>query len=143
MIVKIIFAQKWLGVSKYIISYKYNGVGVLRGHGHIPSKIKIAPDYTSPGADYFLTSLHPNGISRGEVKKFNLPQASQTKSHYGSSLRASSAIWASEASLARTRERAAKPRGAEERPHGPSLARSREARRRACSQAIMALAQTH
>ena len=31
------------------------------------------------------------------------------------SLRASSPIWASEASLARTRERAAKPRGAEER----------------------------
>ena len=30
------------------------------------------------------------------------------------SLRASSPIWASEASLARTRERAAKPRGAEE-----------------------------
>ena len=54
------------------------------------------------------------------------------------SLRASSpiwVIWASEASLARTRERAAKPRGAE-----PSLARSGEARlarlnRRACSQA--------
>ena len=54
------------------------------------------------------------------------------------SLRASSTIWASETSLARTRERAAKPRGAEER--SPSLARSREARfacpnRRACSQA--------
>ena len=54
------------------------------------------------------------------------------------SLRASSPIWASETSLARTRERAAKPRGAEER--SPSLARSREARfacpnRRACSQA--------
>ena len=31
------------------------------------------------------------------------------------SLRASSPIWASETSLARTRERAAKPRGAEER----------------------------
>ena len=31
------------------------------------------------------------------------------------SLRASSPIWASEASLARTRERAAKPRGAEEK----------------------------
>ena len=49
------------------------------------------------------------------------------------SLRANSLIWASEASLAGTRERAAKPRG-------PSLARSREARfacpnRRACSQA--------
>ena len=49
------------------------------------------------------------------------------------SLRASSPIWASEASLARTRERAAKLRG-------PSLARSREAHfaypnRRACSQA--------
>ena len=38
------------------------------------------------------------------------------------SLRASSPIWASETSLARTRERAAKPRGAEER--------------RACSQAM-------
>ena len=52
------------------------------------------------------------------------------------SLRASSPIWASEASLARTRERAAKPRGA------PSLARSREAHfaypnRRACSQATL------
>ena len=45
-----------------------------------------------------------------------------------SSLRASSPIWASETSLARTRERAAKPRG-------PSLARSREARF-ACSQAM-------
>ena len=33
----------------------------------------------------------------------------------GVSLRASSPIWTSEASLARTRERAAKPRGAEER----------------------------
>jgi len=32
-----------------------------------------------------------------------------------SSLRSSSPTWASEASLARTRERAAKPRGAEER----------------------------
>ena len=59
-----------------------------------------------------------------------------------SSLRASSPIWASEASLARTRERAAKPRGAEERSRflGPLLARSREARfplpnRRPCSQA--------
>ena len=49
------------------------------------------------------------------------------------SLRASSPIWASEASLARTRERAAKKRGQRK-------ARSREARfvrpnRRACSQA--------
>ena len=35
------------------------------------------------------------------------------------SLRASSPIWASEASLARTRERAAKPRGADERPLAP------------------------
>ena len=45
------------------------------------------------------------------------------------SLRASSPVWASETGLARTRERAAKPRGAE---------RSREARFawRACSQAI-------
>ena len=41
------------------------------------------------------------------------------------SLRASSPIWASEASLARMRERAAKPRGAGERPQN----------RRACSQA--------
>ena len=51
-----------------------------------------------------------------------------------SSMRASSIIWASEASLTRTRERVATPRGA------PSLACSREARfahpnRRACSQA--------
>ena len=59
------------------------------------------------------------------------------------SLPASSPIRASEASLARTREGAAKPRGAEERSFlGPSLARSREARsarlnRRACSQAIV------
>ena len=57
------------------------------------------------------------------------------------SLRASSPIWASETSLARTRERAAKPQGAEERFLVPSLARSREARfaclnRRTCSQAI-------
>ena len=58
------------------------------------------------------------------------------------SLRASSPIWASDPSLARTRERAAKPRGAEESSPflGPSLARSWEARfarpnRRACSQA--------
>ena len=36
-----------------------------------------------------------------------------------SSLRASSPFWASEASLARTCERAAKPRGAEERPSAP------------------------
>ena len=62
------------------------------------------------------------------------------------SLRASSPIWASETSLKRTRERAAKPRGAEERSPflGPSLARSREARfacpiRRACSQATKLL----
>ena len=59
------------------------------------------------------------------------------------SLPASSPIRASEASLARTREGAAKPRGAEERSFlGPSLARSREAssarlNRRACSQAIV------
>ena len=59
------------------------------------------------------------------------------------SLRASSPIRASEGSLARTREGAAKPRGAEERSFpGPSLARSHEARfarlnRRACSQAIV------
>ena len=58
---------------------------------------------------------------------------------YGdTSLRASSPIWASKASLARARERAAKPRGAEA---GRSLARSCEARiarpnRRACSQAM-------
>ena len=58
------------------------------------------------------------------------------------SLRASSPIWASEANLARTRERAAKSRGAGERPFlGPlARARSREAHfaypnRRACSQA--------
>ena len=39
-------------------------------------------------------------------------------------LRASSPIWASEASLARTRERAVKPRGAEERaPRSRVLAR--------------------
>ena len=43
------------------------------------------------------------------------------KSAVSDSLRASSPIWASEASLARTRERAAKPRGAEE----PSTPRSR------------------
>ena len=47
------------------------------------------------------------------------------------SLQASSPIWASEASLARTRERAARPQGAEKRRGcndlGPSLARSREA----------------
>ena len=59
------------------------------------------------------------------------------------SLRASSPIRASEASLARTREGAAKPRGAEERSFlGPSLACSREARfarliRRACSLPIV------
>ena len=51
-----------------------------------------------------------------------------------SSMRASSPIWPSEASLARTREQVAKPQEA------PSLARSREARfahpdSRACSQA--------
>ena len=51
------------------------------------------------------------------------------------SLRASSPFFASKASLARTRERAAQPRGVEER--SPSLARSREARpnRTACLQA--------
>ena len=59
------------------------------------------------------------------------------------SLPASSPIRASKASLARTREGAAKPRGAEERSFlDPSLARSREARsarlnRRACSRAIV------
>ena len=57
------------------------------------------------------------------------------KSLTGHSLRASPPIWASKASRAGTRERAAKPRGA-----GDSLARSREARfacpnTRACSQA--------
>ena len=55
--------------------------------------------------------------------------------HSGISLLASSPVWASKTGLARTRERAAKPRGA-------SLARSREARfacpnRKACSQAIV------
>ena len=40
-------------------------------------------------------------------------------------MRASSPIWASETNLARTRERAAKPRGQKK---GPSLARSRETR---------------
>ena len=46
------------------------------------------------------------------------------KSKVCDSLRASSPIWASEASLARTRERAAKPRGAEERtPRSRVLAR--------------------
>ena len=45
------------------------------------------------------------------------------------SLRASSPIWASETSLARTRERAAKPRGAEERPLA-SLAQIGELARR-------------
>ena len=59
------------------------------------------------------------------------------------SLGASSPIRASEASLATTREGAAKPRGAEERSFlGPSLVRSREHRfarlnRRACSQALV------
>ena len=59
------------------------------------------------------------------------------------SLGASSPIRASEASLATTREGAAKPRGAEERSFlGPSLARSRKARsarlnRRACSQDLV------
>ena len=38
-----------------------------------------------------------------------------TVCHLQSSLRSSSLIWASEESLVRTRERAAKPRGAEER----------------------------
>ena len=52
-------------------------------------------------------------------------------------------VWASETGLARTRERAAKPRGAD----GPSLARSREARfacpnRRACSKASLMQAAT-
>ena len=41
------------------------------------------------------------------------------RNHTCDSLRASSPIWASETSLARTRERAAKPRGAEERPSAP------------------------
>ena len=61
---------------------------------------------------------------RSEYSRYNWRSSSD-------SLRASSPIWASEASLARTRERAAMPRGA---------ARSREAHfaypnRRACSQA--------
>ena len=59
---------------------------------------------------------------------------------FQSSLRASSPIWESEASLARTRERAAKPFAFLR----PSLARSREARfgspkQGACSQAISSL----
>ena len=61
----------------------------------------------------------------------------------GGSLQASSPIWASEASLARMRERVAKPRGARAGGRGgsglgPSLAHPREARpnRRACSQAL-------
>ena len=63
---------------------------------------------------------------------FRFRQRNQTIKQ-NSSLRASSPIWASEASLARTREQAAKPRGA-------GLACSRETHfacpnRRACSQA--------
>ena len=72
------------------------------------------------------------------LRLFKIDTSLQNIRRVGSSLQASSSIWASETSLARTRERAAKPRGAEER--SPSLARSREARfacpnRRACSQA--------
>ena len=57
-----------------------------------------------------------------------------------SSLRASSPVWASEAGLARTRERGADPL--------PILARSRETRfarpnRRACSQAINTANNSH
>ena len=44
------------------------------------------------------------------------------------SLQASSPIWASETSLARTRERAGESRGAGGNAPRPSLARSREAR---------------
>ena len=50
------------------------------------------------------------------------------------SLRASFPIWASEASLARTRERAAKPRGTGA-PRSRVLARLARPNRRACSQA--------
>ena len=71
---------------------------------------------------------------------FRFRQRNQTIKQ-NSSLRASSPIWASEASLARTRERAVKPGAGEgKRNPGPTLARSREAHfacanRRACSQA--------
>ena len=71
---------------------------------------------------------------------FRFRQRNQTIKQ-NSSLRASSPIWASEASLTRARERAAKPGAGEgKRNPGPSLERSREAHfacpnRRACSQA--------
>ena len=51
------------------------------------------------------------------------------------SLRASFPIWASKASLARTRERAAKPRGTGALPRSRVLARLARPNRRACSQA--------
>ena len=72
---------------------------------------------------------------------FNSGKPAQYKCY--NSVQARSPIWANEESLARTRERAAKQRGAGERGNpflSPSLARFREAHfgcpnRRACSQA--------
>ena len=46
------------------------------------------------------------------VQTWYQPDLLQDRFNVGGSLRASSPIWASEASLARTRERVAKPRGA-------------------------------
>ena len=55
-------------------------------------------------------------VGRGTYLWVPLTDIDQRNQHYYlNSLRASSPIWASETSLARTRERAAKPRGAEER----------------------------
>ena len=58
------------------------------------------------------------------LRLFKIDTSLQNIRRVGSSLRASSPIWASETSLARTREREAKPRGAEEKaPRSRVLAR--------------------
>ena len=58
------------------------------------------------------------------LRLFKIDTSLQNIRRVGSSLQASSPIWASETSLARTRERAAKPRGAEKKaPRSRVLAR--------------------
>ena len=79
----------------------------------------------------FLTAIIPiynRSLWKTEASKF--PLGGKILYSYCVSLRASSPIWASEASLARTCERAAKPRGAEDRSVLARLAKIGELSRR-------------
>ena len=84
------------------------------------------------GDKLFSQSVVVSSKAIPHIFLINLKICLDSYSCQSSSLQASSPIWASETSLARTRERAAKPRGA--RFGCPN--------RRACSQAITAVMQT-